>query len=199
MQFRSFPFTECSYDGNIVRDRMEGEGTYTFKDGNRYEGQFKDGMFHGKGIIYFPSGARYVGNWAEGKRVSGQYIYSDELHYEKPSDWKYCHKDHDRRLWREIVDEKEADKEADKKVNVKSLEGIRPTIPHEKQVDHLLKQEARGRGKIVDQIPPGTYDALGEGYYDPTTGLIYEYEGKELRKASQEEIKEIKLTCRRVV
>ena len=32
---------------------MSGKGCYIFNNGDRYEGEFKDGKFHGKGEYYF--------------------------------------------------------------------------------------------------------------------------------------------------
>ncbi len=48
-------------------------GTYTFKDGRKYVGEFKGGEFWGQGTFTFPSGIKYVGEF-ELSRYHGQGI-----------------------------------------------------------------------------------------------------------------------------
>ena len=38
-------------EGGLLRERYTGKGAYTFKNGNVYEGEFKDGNICGSGII----------------------------------------------------------------------------------------------------------------------------------------------------
>jgi hypothetical protein len=40
--------TLASYEGSTEAGRMEGEGIYTYEDGTKYVGQFKNGAFHGE-------------------------------------------------------------------------------------------------------------------------------------------------------
>ena len=42
--------TLASYEGSTEAGRMEGEGIYTYEDGTKYVGQFKNGAFHGEGL-----------------------------------------------------------------------------------------------------------------------------------------------------
>ena len=42
--------TLASYEGSTEAGRMEGEGIYTYEDGTKYVGQFKNGAFHGDGL-----------------------------------------------------------------------------------------------------------------------------------------------------
>ena len=48
--------------------------TYYFNDGDRYEGDFKNGIFEGKGIYYYNNGDREMGNYLnhmkKGKHVT---------------------------------------------------------------------------------------------------------------------------------
>lgn len=46
-----------------------------YAEGDRYEGEWKDGYRHGKGIHFFQNGDRYVGEWATGV-PSGSGSYS---------------------------------------------------------------------------------------------------------------------------
>ena len=40
-----------------------------YRNGERYEGQWKDDTAHGKGTLTYAGGDRYVGEWAEGELV----------------------------------------------------------------------------------------------------------------------------------
>ena len=42
--------TLAAYEGSTEAGRMEGEGIYTYEDGTKYVGQFKNGAFHGEGL-----------------------------------------------------------------------------------------------------------------------------------------------------
>ncbi|MCK7589678.1 hypothetical protein M0G43_03755 [Subsaxibacter sp. CAU 1640] len=55
-----------------------GFGIYTFSDGGRYMGLFKDSKMNGVGLYFWPSGASYFGVWSMGVRTGqGQYYYTD--------------------------------------------------------------------------------------------------------------------------
>ena len=49
-----------------IGDCDNGEGTYTFANGAKYVGEFKDGLRHGEGTYTFANGAKYVGEWKDG-------------------------------------------------------------------------------------------------------------------------------------
>ncbi len=59
--------------GCIYGDCTNGQGTFAYKDGSKYEGQFLNGAMHGQGSWYLANGDKYVGafhnNFAEGKGV----------------------------------------------------------------------------------------------------------------------------------
>ena len=50
-----------------MNDKKEGNGCYTWPDGRKYNGQWKDGKKHGQGTLICYDGAMYEGNWKEGK------------------------------------------------------------------------------------------------------------------------------------
>ena len=55
------------YEGDFESGKPHGKGTYTFPDGARYEGDFDSGEFHGKGTYTNPDGSRYEGDWESDK------------------------------------------------------------------------------------------------------------------------------------
>jgi hypothetical protein len=42
-------------------------GTYTYSSGNKYVGEFKDGMPHGQGTLTLSNGTKKTGIWADGE------------------------------------------------------------------------------------------------------------------------------------
>ena len=45
---------------------MNGKGVFTWADGRRYEGEFKDDKREGYGEHFWPDGTKYKGNWVNG-------------------------------------------------------------------------------------------------------------------------------------
>ena len=71
------------YEGGFRDTRFAGRGVYTWPDGRRYEGCFRDGRRHGRGIYTWPSGSRYEGQWQAGRRHGlGTYRWPDGSRYE---------------------------------------------------------------------------------------------------------------------
>ena len=64
----------------------EGEkkyGKYEWKNGSKYEGEFKNNIFHGKGKYNWSNKKEYDGNWKDGKmNGKGKFIYPDGSYYE---------------------------------------------------------------------------------------------------------------------
>jgi hypothetical protein len=57
----------CSYDGEWVQGKFEGQGTWLDSDkGVRYAGAFENGLYHGKGVLESRTG-RYEGHLRVGK------------------------------------------------------------------------------------------------------------------------------------
>ena len=56
------------YEGNFKKDKKEGFGVFTFRDGRVYEGQWKDGLQHGKGVLK-KHNVLSEGMWWKGRRI----------------------------------------------------------------------------------------------------------------------------------
>lgn len=68
--------------------RFTGNATYSYPNGNNYDGDFVNDLPDGKGVMRFPNHDKYEGDWAEGKMTGkGEYLF-----YDKNRDkliWKY--------------------------------------------------------------------------------------------------------------
>ena len=62
---------EGTYTGEVSNNVPNGEGTYTFDDGDKYVGEFKDGLPNGQGSYTYPDGAKYVGEWKDDNPWNG--------------------------------------------------------------------------------------------------------------------------------
>ena len=64
---------------------MDGEGIFTWPDGRRYEGQYKDDKKDGYGLFEWADGKKYKGYWLNGKQ-NGE----GEFYDEKNNAWRKC-------------------------------------------------------------------------------------------------------------
>jgi hypothetical protein len=56
------------YVGEFKNGLRNGQGTFTFATGDKYVGDWKDGQFHGRGIGTSATGNQYIGEYKNGKR-----------------------------------------------------------------------------------------------------------------------------------
>ena len=70
----------CRYTGEMMNNRITGQGRMEYADGRIYEGTFSDGRWDGYGNAYFPSNnSRYEGIWSNNLREGkGQATYYNE-------------------------------------------------------------------------------------------------------------------------
>ncbi|MDG2406537.1 MAG: hypothetical protein P8M25_16855, partial [Paracoccaceae bacterium] len=64
----TFTFTDGSkYAGEFRDDRPNGQGTWTYSNGNKYVGEFRDGNYYGQGTFTFADGSKYIGEFRDDK------------------------------------------------------------------------------------------------------------------------------------
>lgn len=78
------------YEGEHKEGWYHGYGRLEMENGIVYEGQFVKGQFHGEGKLIYPNvlffltkGGYYKAQWVEGKMTAGEYIFNDNLSFEK--------------------------------------------------------------------------------------------------------------------
>jgi hypothetical protein len=62
-------------DDKITGTVRNGQGTFTFANGGKYIGEFKDGQPHGQGTETYADGTKYIGEYKDGKK-NGQGTYT---------------------------------------------------------------------------------------------------------------------------
>ena len=55
-------------EGFFKDGKLDGSGTITFSNGNKYVGEIKDGKFNGNGTFTWINGDKYVGEYKDGKQ-----------------------------------------------------------------------------------------------------------------------------------
>ena len=61
-------FSSVSWSGCVQGNCANGQGVYTWPDGSKYVGQWKDDKRNGQGTLTLSSGEKYVGQWKDDKR-----------------------------------------------------------------------------------------------------------------------------------
>ena len=66
------------YVGDWKNNKNHGKGTYIWKSGNKYEGDWVNDKKHGKGTYIWKDGTKYVGDWKNNKKHGfGTYYWND--------------------------------------------------------------------------------------------------------------------------
>lgn len=73
------PLPPIVHTGEWADDFRNGQGKYTYTNGDAYEGEWSNNLRHGKGSYTFSStGAKYVGNWINGRKEGpGEFLYAN--------------------------------------------------------------------------------------------------------------------------
>lgn len=72
------------YEGEVSEGKKHGFGTFTFFEGHKYVGEWKDDRYNGFGILYYANGnVWYIGEWENGESHGlGIFYYSNGRRYE---------------------------------------------------------------------------------------------------------------------
>jgi len=54
-----------------ILGKRNGQGTFTYPDGQKYVGRWKDDKRNGQGTSTYPDGGKYVGRWKDGNPWNG--------------------------------------------------------------------------------------------------------------------------------
>ena len=66
------------YVGEYRDDKKTGQGTYTYADGNKYVGEYRDDKQTGQGTFTWNNGDKYVGEYRDGKLTGqGTFTWAD--------------------------------------------------------------------------------------------------------------------------
>ena len=56
---------------------MNGKGKFSWPDGRKYEGEYRNDLKNGYGQMFWPDGKAYQGEWVDGVQ-SGNGMYRDK-------------------------------------------------------------------------------------------------------------------------
>ncbi len=62
------------YEGQFLGAKPDGKGTFSFANGEKYVGQFHEGYAHGQGAIFKKDGSTRTGEWRNGEFVSAEFV-----------------------------------------------------------------------------------------------------------------------------
>ena len=63
---------------------MDGKGIFTWHDGRKYEGEYKEDKKEGFGIFEWPNGKKYKGYWRNGKQDGeGEFYFPSDQKWKK--------------------------------------------------------------------------------------------------------------------
>jgi hypothetical protein len=70
------------YEGSFKNGMRHGAGTYQFVDGDCYEGAWHNGRKHGHGTYTWKDGSKYVGSWSGNRQDGdGTYVWNAQAQY----------------------------------------------------------------------------------------------------------------------
>ena len=75
------------YFGKFKNGSFNGDGIYTWTNGDKYIGEFKDGEREGQGILTWANGVKYSGVWVN-ERMQGQCTYTNSNNASWTGYWK---------------------------------------------------------------------------------------------------------------
>ena len=82
----SYRDDDGKYLGEFENLIPNGQGTYTFPDGEKYVGKWKNGKYNGEGTFTRPNGTKYIGKYKDGLK-NGQGILTSYLGFKFEGEW----------------------------------------------------------------------------------------------------------------
>ena len=67
------------YEGEFKDEKKHGQGKYSWSNGTKYEAQYKNDLVDGKGTLIHNDGTKSVGEFKDGNLWNGKYF--DEFGY----------------------------------------------------------------------------------------------------------------------
>ncbi|XP_030625984.1 MORN repeat-containing protein 5 [Chanos chanos] len=156
--------------------------------GGSYNGTYKYGRMDGTGEYTFSTGTRYVGELKDGSfHGKGVLYFPNGGKYE--GTWEKGISKQGKYTFSDGLEYQEEDWDFcdgfDRRFYTERCNGLKPA----------------GESQLTDLFPPrvtpeGCYDC-GDGFYDPKTRIIKDYEGRFLRNADAQEHDRIVRTCQK--
>ncbi|XP_051541399.1 MORN repeat-containing protein 5 [Myxocyprinus asiaticus] len=156
--------------------------------GSSYNGDYKNIRMEGMGEYTFPTQTRYVGEMKDGMfHGKGVLHFPTGSKYE--GTWEKGISKQGKYTFSDGLEYRETDWDYcdgnDRRFYSERCNGLKPA----------------GESQLTDQDPPrvipdGCYDS-GDGFYDPNTRVIKDYDGKFLRNTDDQEHEWIVRTCRK--
>ena len=195
-------YTGSVYFGPMTNWQPDGkEGHWEFTTGTTYVGPMKDGLPHGDGVMQFqgPNAGKFRGRFENGRAVD----FPEEVFCDNPDPYRHnCYEDlseeekkslnahggrylfadnleHVANMWRYCNGD-------DRRFYAEALAGQLEKVTEERQAAEDPPRE----------IPEGMYDS-GEGFYDPETRIVTDYEtGDFVRRLDDHEHEFVTRRCR---
>ena len=71
-----------------MNNKLEGRGIFTWPDGRKYEGEYKNDKKEGYGIFNWNNGNQYKGFWMNGKQHGEGEFYDPRTNIWKKGKWE---------------------------------------------------------------------------------------------------------------
>lgn len=77
-----FTFLQTASAQCIKGNCYDGQGTYVYRSGAKYKGEFRQGKIHGQGMLLFSNGNKYIGKWVDHYRQGeGRLVFTNGDEY----------------------------------------------------------------------------------------------------------------------